>query len=63
MEMGAIMTEHAKNLLVVVVIAGWAALVVADWHGYIKDPYVVNPPAAAVRAGFLLYKPYSQPHY
>jgi hypothetical protein len=68
MEMGA-MTEHAKNLLVVVVIAGWAVLVVADWYGYVKDPYVtllqatVNPPAAAVRAGFMLYKPYSQHHY
>jgi hypothetical protein len=59
---GADMTDHAKNLLIVVAVAGYASFVVADWYGYIKEPYAtlieptVNLPAAVVRAGFLLYK-------
>ena len=63
------MTDHTKNLLIVVVVAGYALFVVADLYGYIKEPYAtlveatVNPPAAAVRAGFLLYKSEGQRHY
>lgn len=55
---GANMTEHTKNLLIVVVVAAYALLVVADWYGYIKEPYItliqatVNLPSAIVRAVF-----------
>jgi hypothetical protein len=55
-------TDHTKNLLIVVIFAGYASFVVADWYGYIKEPFVtliqatLNPPAAVARAGFRLYK-------
>jgi hypothetical protein len=63
------MTEHTKNLLIVAVIAAYALFVVADWYGYIKEPYVtliqatLNLPGALVRGGFQLYKTYGQHHY
>jgi hypothetical protein len=56
------MTDHTKNLLIVLVLAGYASLVVAVWQGYVKEPYFtliqvsINPPAALGYAGFLLYK-------
>ncbi len=52
------MTDHTRNLLIVVIFAGYALLVVADWYGYIREPYIiliqaaVNLPAAVVRAIF-----------
>jgi hypothetical protein len=54
--------DHSKNLLIVVAFAGYASLLVADWYGYIKEPYVTlikataSPAEAAVRAGFLRYR-------
>jgi hypothetical protein len=66
------MTVRTRNLLIVAAVvatAGWASFVVAEWNGYIKEPYctyikdAVNPPAFVGSAAVLIHKAYSKRPY